>query len=59
MTDVNSEGGGGGKGGGGGRRNNFLSKNYTHVSNKYPHKSETNELETATYIVGQVSLADQ
>ena len=59
MTDVKSEGGGGGKGGGGGRSNNFQSKKYTHASNINSHKSEINELETATYIVIQVSLDDQ
>ena len=59
MTDVKSEGGGGDKGSGGSRRNNFLSNNYTHASNTDSHKSEIDELETATYIVSQVSLADQ
>ena len=58
MTDVNSEGGGGGKGGGGGRMNNFRAKNYTHASKTDSHKSETDEVEMATYIVSQVSLAD-
>ena len=58
MTDVKSEGGGGGKGGGGGQRNNFRAKNYTHASNTNSHKSEINELKTATYIVSQISLAD-
>ena len=58
MTDVKSEGGGGGKVGGGGRRNNFRSKNNTYASNTKSHKSEMYELETAMYIVSQVSLAD-
>ena len=58
MRDVNSEGGGGGKGGGRGQRNNFGAKNYTHASNTNSHKSEIDELDTATYIVSQVSLAD-
>ena len=56
--DVKSEGSNGGKGGGGSRRNNFRSKKYTHASNTNSHKSETDELKTATYIVSQVSLAD-
>ena len=59
MTDVKSEGGGGGTGGGGGWRNNFRAKNYNHASNTDSHKSETDELKTATYIVSQVSLADR
>ena len=61
MTEVKSEGGGGGKGsgGGGGRRNGFRDKNYTHASNTDSHKSEVDELETTTYIVSQVSIADQ
>ena len=53
------KGGGSGKGSGGGRRNNFRANNYTHASNTDSHKSEIDEIETATYIVSQVSLADQ
>ena len=56
MMNVKSKGGGGGKGGG--QRNNFRAKKYTHASNTNSHKSETDELKTATYIVIQVSLAD-
>ena len=56
MKDVKSERGGGVKGSGGGRRNNFWSKNYTHASNTATHKSENDELETATYIVSQLLL---
>ena len=37
----------------------FRAKNYTHASNTKYHKSEIDELETATYTVSQVSLADQ
>ena len=59
ITDVKIEVGSGGKGGGSGQRNNFLSKKYTYASNTNSHKSEIDELKTATYIVSQVSLADQ
>ena len=40
-------------------RNNFRAKNNTHTSNTNSHKSEIDELEMATCIVSQISLADQ
>ena len=42
---------------GGGRSNNFCNKNQPNNANSHTRKLE--ELETATYIASQLSLADQ